>query len=321
VSKSRPTIRQIESFVAIARASGFRVAAGRLGLTQPALTVQIAALEEALGVQLFDRSRGGTLLSPAGRELLPLARDILEQFQLLDEFTRDNPAGELAGTFRMGVSPTIGPNMLPRVLPQLHQRYPGLKLHIREDLPRNLEQGLDAGTYDIILTVLPMHTSNNRVRPLFSEPVKVVMPNGHPLAKKTRLRGRDLHQVDILSIDEQHHLHRLIQTTCERYGARMLRQYEANSLSAIRLMVMLGMGVALLPALFIDAEISPDDGLKVMTLEDEVIFRTHIAAWRKNASARHLFQKLSFEIKAIAMENYGQLLEEVTAEDAMLETW
>jgi len=321
VKKSRPTIKQLESFVAIARASGFRGAAIKLNLTQPALTAQIASLEESLGVQLFDRSRGGTLLSPAGRELLPLARDILEQFQLLDEFTQDNPVGELAGTFRMGVSPTIGPNMLPRVLPLLHKRYPGLRLHVREDLPRNLEQGLDAGTYDIILTVLPMHAGNNRVRPLFMEPIKVVMPLSHPLAKKSRLRGRDLHQVEILCIDEQHHLHRLIHSVCERYGARLQRQFEANSLSSIRLMAMLGMGVALLPALFVDAEITEQDGLKIMALEDEEIFRTHIAAWRKNASARHLFQKLSFEIKAIAMEHFGQLLEEVTSEEAVPETW
>ncbi|HWK53251.1 MAG TPA: hydrogen peroxide-inducible genes activator [Hyphomicrobiales bacterium] len=321
MSKQRPTIRQLEAFVAVARASSFRGAASRLGLSQPALTMQIASLEEQLGVQLFDRSRGGTLLAPAGRELLPLARDILEQFQLLDEFTHDNPTGELAGTFRMGVSPTIGPNLLPPVLGVLRERYPNLRLHIREDLPRNLEHGLDAGTYDIILTVLPMHTGKNRVRPLFMEPIKLVMHQRHPLAAKTRLRGRDLHQQDVLGIDEQHHLYRQIQVICDRYGARMLRQYEGNTLSSLRLMVMLDMGLALLPALFIDAQIARQDDIAVRELEDEDIYRTHIAAWRKSASARHQFQKLSFEIKAIAMEHFGQLLLEVATEESIPETW
>jgi LysR family hydrogen peroxide-inducible transcriptional activator len=321
MSKARPSFRQLEAFVAVARASSFRGAATRLGLSQPALTQQIASLEELLGVQLFDRSRGGTLLAPAGRELLPLARDILEQFQLLDEFTLDNPTDELAGSFRMGVSPSIGPNLLPRVLPTLHARYPNLRLHVREDLPRNLESGLDAGTYDLILTVLPMHSGQNRVRPLFMEPLKLVLHDSHPLLKKAKLRARDLHQQDILSIDEQHHLHRQIQHLCERFGARQLRQYEGNSLSSLRLMVMLGMGLALLPSLFIDAEIRPEDGITVRELEDEHLYRTHIAAWRKNASARHLFQKLSYEIKVIAMENFSELLEEASAEETMPETW
>ncbi|MDR2213163.1 MAG: LysR family transcriptional regulator [Pseudomonadales bacterium] len=321
MTKARPTFRQLEAFVAIARASSFRGAALRLGLSQPALTQQIAALEDLLGVQLFDRSRGGTLLAPAGRELLPLARDILEQFQLLDEFTHDNPAGDLAGSFRMGVSPSIGPNLLPRVLPALHARYPNLRLHIREDLPRNLESGLDAGTYDIILTLLPMHAGRNRVRPLFVEPLKLVLHNKHPLLKKTKLRARDLHQQDVLSIDEQHHLHRQIQQLCERFGAHQLRQYEGNSLSSLRLMAMLGLGLALLPALFITAEIVPEDGITVRELDDEKIYRTHIAAWRKNSSARHLFQKLSYEIKAIAMENFEGQLFEAGADEAVPETW
>src|SRR5690606_7561204 len=127
MSKARPTFRQLEPFVAVARACSFRGAATRLGISQPALTQQIATLEALLGVQLFDRSRGGTLLAPAGRELLPLARELIEQYQLLDEFTQGNSPDDLAGSFRMGVSPSIGPNLLPRVLAVLHERYPNLR--------------------------------------------------------------------------------------------------------------------------------------------------------------------------------------------------
>lgn len=313
-----PTIRQLEYFITIAKSSNFRRAAEKLKVSQPTLTMQIAAMEELMGVQLFDRSRAGTLLAPAGRDLLPLARDILERYELLGE-AADNRKQNLAGTFRMGVSPTVGPNLLPRILPRLHAQYPALKLHINEAGPKQLEQGLDDGTYDIILTLLPMHAGENKIRPLFTEQIKIVMAADHPLARKSKLVSRDLHQQAILSIAENHHLHKHIQLVCDRFGAELQRQHQGNSLSAVRLMVMMGMGIALLPALFIDTNKS--DSLKTFVLQDEVLTRTHIAAWRKNSSARHLFQKLSFEIKAIAMDTFGILLEDVIADENVPETW
>ena len=86
-------------------------------------------------------------------------------------------------------------------------------------------------------------------------------------------------------------------------------------------MSMMGMGIAVLPALFIQAEMNLSESIKIFVLQDEVITRTHISAWRKNSSARYLFQKLSFEIKTIAIEIFGKLLEEVNAEDNVPETW
>lgn len=320
MSTKRPSIKQLEYFLMVARASSFRGAAEQLGLSQPALTMQIAAMEELMGVMLFDRSRAGTLLSPAGRELLPLAREILDHYQQLAELSEQSQQ-ELAGTFRMGVSPTIGPYLLPRVLPVLHKRFPFLKLQVQEDVPRKLEVGLEAGGFDIILTVLPMNTGNNRVRPLFTESIHAVFPADHPLAKKQKLRGRDLHQQAVLSIDETHHLHRQIVALCEKYGAYLLRQQEGNTLSALRLMAMMGMGIAFLPELFLQAETNQSESLVSRKLEDEEITRTHIAMWRKNAASRHLFQKLSYEIKAIALEQFGKILVEAQTDENLPETW
>ena len=320
MTAKRPTIKQLEYFVAVAKMSNFRKAAQKLQVSQPTLTLQIAAMEEEMGMQLFDRSRAGTLLSPAGRDLLPLARDILEHYQQLTDIA-EGRGSELAGTFRMGVSPTIGPILLPKVLPQLHKRYPGLQLHVREDIPKQLEAGLEEGKYDIILTVLPMYAGANKIRPLFTEPLKVVVLAEHPLANKQKLNGRDLLQQPMLSIDETHHMHKQIMGLCDRYGARLLRQYECNSLSAMRLMLLMGMGIAILPALFIQAELDKSDNVKIFTLEDEPLTRTHIAMWRKNSSARNLFQMISFEIKIIAMDVFGGLLEEVYTDDNLPDTW
>lgn len=321
MTSKRPSIKQLEYFVAIARASNFRKAAVKLGLSQPTLTLQIVELESLLGVQLFDRSRAGTLLTPAGRNLLPLAREILEQFQQLTDLSEIGKDPELTGTFHMGVSPTIGPSLLPTVFPVLHERYPGLQLHVTEHLPGVLETGLESGDFDLILAVLPMQTGRLRMRPLFSERLKIVMHVEHPLARKQRLRGRDLHQQDIIGLNQQLHLQKQIQALCDRYGAHSLKEIEANSLSTLRLMVLMNMGIAILPELYLQTVMAGEERLKSFSLEDEPLVRTHVAMWRKQASARQQFQKLSFEIKTIAMDCYGAFLEEVVADENLPETW
>lgn len=321
MTSKRPSIKQLEYFVAIARASNFRKAAEKLTISQPNLTLQIAEMEEALGVQLFDRSRAGTLLTPAGRNLLPLAKEILEQFQQLSDVSGTSKDPELNGTFRIGVVPTIAPGLLPKVFPHLHKRYPALQLQVNEGFPGKLEAGLEDGEYDLILTVLPMQTGRHRIRPLFTERVRIVMHKDHPLARKTHLKGRDLHQQNIIGLNEHVHLQRQTQILCDRYGAQMMKDIVANSFSTLRLMVQMNMGIAILPDLFLQMEMAKDEQIKIFDLENEVITRTHIAVWRKQSSARHHFQKLSFDIKTIAMECFPDILEEVVADENLPETW
>lgn len=310
----QPSIRQLEYFVNIAMSSNFRKAAQKLNISQPTLTSQITTLEDALGIKLFERSRAGTLLSPAGRELLPMVRQLLEQFQQVMDLA-DSSNKELSGTFKIGVSPTIGPYLFSKVLIELHKRYPRLQLHVREGVPQELENGLDKGDYDFIVTMLPMHSSENRVRPLFIEPIYIVLSQDHPLAVKDVLEGKDLYNQDVLTMDERHHLHRQIANICERYTAHAQQKFASNSLNTLKQMVIMNMGIAFMPGLYIHARITEDDKLKVLALADEKINRTHVASWRKNAPSRHLFQKISYDIKAIAMDIFGDILEEVNTED------
>jgi LysR family hydrogen peroxide-inducible transcriptional activator len=317
----RPTIRQLEYFVAVARASNFRKAAQKLGVTQPNLTLQIAELEEMLGIQLFDRSRAGTLLTPTGRNMLPLARELIEQYEQLVDFSTVDQEPDLVGSFRLGVSPTVSPTLLPKIFPVLHQRYPGLQLHVRQHAPAELERGLDAGDFDLILTVLPVQAGRHRIRPLFQERVVVVMNAGHPLARKQSLKGRDLHQHGIIALSQHMSVQRQIQLLCDRYGAQLRKDLEANSLSGLRLMVQLDMGLAILPELFVHSMMQGDVSLRSVRIADEALTRTHVAVWREQASARHHFQKLSFEIKSIALDCFGDVLQEVLADEHLPDTW
>ncbi|HHX82177.1 MAG TPA: LysR family transcriptional regulator [Pseudomonadaceae bacterium] len=320
MSSKLPSTRQLEYFVAVARASNFRKAATKLGLSQPALTQQISELETLLAVKLFDRSRAGTLLTPAGRQVLPLAREILEQFASLSEFAEPvNPT--LDGSFRLGIAPSVAPSLLPAVFPVLHERYPELRLHVSEHVPEELENGLDNGTFDVILALLPMQAGRHRIRPLFNERLQVVMHRDHPLARKSSLKGRDLHQQDLLTLPRRQQLQKYVQLLCDRYGAQAARDMEANSLGSLRLMLQLNMGIAVLPRLYKETVMAGDDELLGFDLEDEALLRTHVAVWRKLGASRQQFQKLSFEIKSIAMEHFGDVLEEVTTEEHLPETW
>jgi len=143
----------------------------------------------------------------------------------------------------------------------------------------------------------------------------LVLSKDHPLAMQDELSGKDLYHQDVLTMDERHHLYRQIATLCERYAAHAQSRFASNSLNTLKQMVIMNMGIAFMPGLYIHARIAEEDQLKVLSLKDEKLNRTHVASWRKNAPSRHLFQKISYDIKTIAMELFDDVLDEVNPED------
>lgn len=299
MERTTPSLRQIRSFLAVAEASNFRGAAARLGVSQPTVTQQVLALEESLGLRVFERGRGGTLLTAAGRALLPNARRVLEEFQGFCDQGASIAVGP-AGTYRLGVTPTLGPYLLPRILPTIHQRYAALKLYVREGAPRDLESGLASGEHDLILTPLPVGDSSFNVAPLFEEPVMLVMSTEHRLAKNDRVTRQDLAGESVLTLEEHHQFHQQIQQLCARLDARVLREYEGTSLDTLRQMVVMGMGIAFLPALYALSEIHGSLPLRVTSIFGEPVHRTHALAWRRSSPNGQLFQEIAGEIRSLA---------------------
>ena len=300
----RPTVRQLQYFVAVADAANFRRAADRIGVSQPTLTHQILALEGAIGLQLFERSRAGTTLTVGGRELLPNARRVLEEVRgLCDD--AESLSRSPRGTYRLGVTPTLGPYLLPHTLPALHRRYAELKLYVREDAPRNLEEGLITGDYDLILMPLPVgDESQLTVVPLFREPLKLVMSAEHRLAKKAHVDRQDLAGESVLTIEEHHRFSQQVEALCHRIGAHVLRDYEGTSLDTLRQMVVMGMGIAFLPALYVRSEIHRPRELRVTSVRGEEIERTHAFAWRKSSPAHGLFHAIADEVRTVAARRF-----------------
>jgi len=310
MDQSLPTIRQIRCFVTVAETLSFQRAAQLLNVSQPAVTAQIVALEKALGLQLLERSRSGTVMTALGQDLLPNARRMLEEFQGLVDRAESVSRGP-GGTYRLGVTPTLGPYLLPHILPALHQRYGSLRLSVREDAPRDLEAGLANAEYDLILTTLPIEDKRLTVTSLFREPLKLVLPADHRLASRQHVNRRDLAGEAVLSIDEHHHFHRQIEELCGRLDAHIRRDYEGTSLDTLRHMVTMGMGIAFLPALYIRSEIHRPRELKVTTLRGEVVERTHALAWRASSPARQLFREISDVIRDLVSRDLRDELKPV----------
>ena len=301
IGQSDVTLRQIAYFMAVFEHGSLRKAADRLGVTQPTLTAQIAAMERALEVILFERTRSGVLPTPAAHELIQNARRIDEEVQGLRDVAA-GLSGHAGGTYRLGVTPTLGPYLLPHVLPGLHQAYEGLRLYVRENTPADLEQALKSGAYDLILSTQPISAAELDVQPLFREPLKLVLPMEHPLARKKRINRSDLFGEEVLTIEEHHLFHRQIADLCEDLGASVRREYEGTSLDTLRQMVVMGMGITFLPALYVASEIRDVGTLRVTDVVGVQMSRQHALAWRSRSPMRALFRDLADEMRQVVRQ-------------------
>jgi LysR family hydrogen peroxide-inducible transcriptional activator len=304
----KPSIKQLEYVVAVARYGSFRGAADALAISQPTLTAQIARVEKLLGISLFERTRSGAALTPAGRRVEEHARRVLGTLNDLLE-SADSARSGGAGVYRLGVAATLGPYVLPQILPDLHATYADLKLYVREEAPRQLEYGLEHGDYDLILTALPINSSQLDSEVLIREEVRLVMPGDHPLAAKTRIEAADLAGAQILTTEEGQAFSRQIEQVCARLGAEVLRDYQGSSLDALRVMVVMGMGLAFLPALYIESEIGDDSALAVRDVQGETIARLHALAWRPGSPARLFYRHLAEDMRGLLRRRVGHVID------------
>jgi LysR family hydrogen peroxide-inducible transcriptional activator len=305
---SGPTLKQLQYALAVARSGSFRKAADALEISQPTLTAQVARAEETLGVQLFERTRSGAQLTPAGRLFEPQARKVIEA---LEELTQSvgNAEAQSRATYRLGVKTTLGPYLLPQILPTLRELHSDLRLYVREDSPRGLEEGLARGDYDIVITSLPLNASEVAHELLLREEVLMAAPGDHPLASKSSWQGADLIGEKVLTTGEGHLFSRQVEALCNRLGAEVLRDYEGSSLDALRLMVVMGMGLSFLPALYVESEIRVDSGLVVKALTDEHIARMHVLAWRASSPARGFYRQLAGDLREIIGQRLGHIVQ------------
>ena len=286
------TLRQLEYFVAIAERGHFGRAAAALNVSQPALSHQLRALEQGLGVTLIERGSRNVMLSPVGRELIEHARKVLREMGDLTEKaarSSDRPLGRI----RFGVTPTLGPYLMPRVIEILHRQHPDLRLFIKEDIPGSQIAQLVDGQLDMMLAPLPVQTDLLHVEPLFREKLHIVAPPDHPLAQKAGLKESDLAGTTFLTLDHRHPYHRQVSALAERVGAKVLGNYEGTSLDSLRQMVGSGVALALLPELYILSEAGGTDMVRQLDVAGVNEYRSIAALWRRGAAFESTFAILA----------------------------
>lgn len=288
----KPTLKQLRYFSTVVELGSFRQAAQRLGISQPTLTAQIAALENAMETQLLERSHGGTLPTPMGRAILPHVHNILKESREIQNII-SKATQSPAGTHRLGVPYTLGPYFLPEVIPEIHRSFPAMRIFVKEDTPQNLERGLQDGTYDFILTPLPLDGTDITCEPLFSEPLYVVAPPDHPLVAEKGIMPKQLIGENFLVIEEKHLFFLQVQRLAAQYGLKLLYDFAGTSLDTLRQMIGTGLGLSFLPALYIRSEITHRRDVVVLDTGFNLPSREIVLAWRPRAPQKHLYLQIS----------------------------
>ena len=286
----RPTVRQLESLVAVAEHKSFRRAATALGISQPALSAQVQAAEQLLGVQVFERDRRSVLVTPAGDEVVGRARIALDTIDAVSAAARRR--GEpLVGTLRLGVIPTIAPYWLPALLPHVRAKFPKLELVLREDQTARLLGALDAGQLDAAFLALPI-PGDFTTAPIAREQFLVAAPRGDALLAKATLGERDLDERTVLLLEDGHCLRDQALAVCERSGAVESMEVRATSLPTLVQMVAGGMGITLLPEAAAATLVQPRGPVVVARLAKPP-GRTIGLAWRTSSARLREFRLLA----------------------------
>ncbi len=289
------SLRQLQYAVAIAETLSFRRAAERCRVSQPSLSAQVAQLERALGVRLFERDRRRVLVTRVGRQVIERARIILRETDDVLELARGE-GDPLSGTLRLGVIPTISPYLLPRLTPALRAAYPRLSLRWVEGKTGALVRDLDAGLLDAALLALEAELGDVEREAIARDPFVLVAAEGNPLARrKSPMRIAELRDVTILILDDEHCFGQQALALCANTSA-CPHEFRATSITTIAQMVAGGAGVTLLPKLSIPTEVR-GAALRVRPFARPVPGRTIGLVWRKNSPLSETFRQVAATVR------------------------
>ncbi|MFO1061943.1 MAG: hydrogen peroxide-inducible genes activator [Dongiaceae bacterium] len=254
-----PTLKQLRHLVGLAEHGHFGRAAEALAVTQSTLSASLKELEGVLGAALVDRTRRRVVFTPLGRETVERARRLLEDAEALARAAAASRA-PLTGTIRLGVIPTIGPFLLPPVLPALRRAYPALRLYLREDLTERLLAQLQEGSLDLLLLALPYDCGSAETLPLFDDRFAAALPEGHRLAAGRVVAPDALEEEPLLLLQDGHCLRDHVLSACGLGAPRHADEFAGTSLPTLVQMVDNGLGVTLLPELALASGSSPAPG-------------------------------------------------------------
>ena len=244
----QPSIRQLKAFVAIVEFGSFVEASEHLHLSQPALSIAIRKLEEAVGGVLFHRSPRGVQLTPEGRFFLPMARRLIGDWE---EALGD--LGELfnkqRGKVTLAALPTLAAGFLPAVLADYRKRYPNIAINVHDTLANQVDDLVSDQRADIGFSVRPSRTEATHFEPLVDDHFVAVCPLGHPLLAQESVRWEELLAYPIIAVSRLSSTRQAIEAVLRELGQDMDLMCEVSQIGTAGRMVAAGLGVTALPSL------------------------------------------------------------------------
>lgn len=294
-------LRALRYFTTLAEHRHFRRAAEACGVSQPTMSSQVKRLEEELGVQLLERSSRRVMLTPIGEEILERAYRLLAEAEAITEAAKLNNDPAL-GAFRLGIIPSLGPYLLPHVIPQIRQHFPNLLLRLVESRGPDLLQQLDHGELDAAIMALPIDDDQVRWVELFEEPFVLAMPEGHALSTHESIKMEQLRDQSLLLLDDAQCLRPDTAAPMRQDCVGDQVDFKASSVETLRYMVAAGSGVTLLPALAVRTPMSGLDNLVTRPFVKPGPRRTVVMAWRKSAPTVVFIEKLAKHFQSLPQD-------------------
>jgi LysR family transcriptional regulator, hydrogen peroxide-inducible genes activator len=297
------TLRQLRYLSALARHGHFGRAAESCAVTQPALSMQIAELERTLGVKVVERRPGEVFLTEIGREIARRGEDVLTASRDLVDFARHR-AQPLTGRLTLGVIPSLAPYLLPKLLPLLQQRYPELRLELRESQTRQLVAEVCSGALDAALLALPAGHRDLDAIALFDDEFLLAVPADDPRPETATVAVDEIDQSRLILLEDGHCLRDQALAFCATARNRAIHMggpgtatFGASSLTTVIQMVAGGYGLTLIPQIAAEIE-RRDTRVKFLRLRRPQPGRSIGLVFRKTSPRRCDFEGLGDVVKA-----------------------
>ncbi|MBT3202791.1 MAG: LysR family transcriptional regulator [Gammaproteobacteria bacterium] len=287
------TLTELRYIVAVAQKKHFGQAAQACFVSQPTLSIAIKKLEQELDVKLFERSSKNEIrITDIGQKIIQQAQKVLRETQVINEISQQGN-DPLSGTFKLGAIYTIGPYLLPDLIPGLTKNAPDLTLIIEENFTASLSQALKQGELDAIVISYPFDEPGIETFPLYEEPFVVAVHSQHEWVNKNQVKINELVGQDLMLLGAGHCFRDQVLKACPKCMAEsneLTRTLEGSSLETIRHMVAAGTGITVLPCTSMMNSQHNSELIKIKTFSKPQPSRTVALAWRKHYPRKEAIQ-------------------------------
>ncbi|MCC4273827.1 LysR family transcriptional regulator [Marinomonas communis] len=240
-------IKQVKAFLSVAESLSFAQAANQLHLSQPALSLAIKGLEEALGGKLLTRTTRTIALTPEGDALVPIAKRLLAQWQDAEDEMKQRFALQL-GKISIAAMPSFAGSLLPKAIQQYHQRFPNIQVAIDDVLSDIVVERVANNSVELGVTFEPQHSEGLTFYPLYNDEFIAILPKQHPLASQQEVTWATLLQHNFITLQRPSSVRKMIENTLKDANIDLTVAFDAHQLTTVIRMVSEGMGVAVVPA-------------------------------------------------------------------------